>query len=341
MIPRPTSNQAIQHVALERREHWRQQLRDGWRSPEALLEHLQIDPNQIDYTLESLFPMRVPRAFSDRMQPGNPNDPLLRQVLPLKLEHKRIAGFSSDPVGDMQNRPARGLLHKYHGRALLITTGACAIHCRYCFRREFPYAAEHASPAHRQDAIDYIAKHSDIREVILSGGDPWMLGNERLHELTEALGPIPHIQRLRIHTRMPITLPDRVDQGLLDWLNALPWQTIVVVHANHANEFDLNVANALKRLQQTDATVFNQAVLLADINDDADALCELMETSFKAGAIPYYLHLLDRVHGSAHFDVEEQQALELMQQLRQRLSGYLVPRLVREQAGAAYKLPVF
>ncbi|MEM7054974.1 MAG: EF-P beta-lysylation protein EpmB, partial [Pseudomonadota bacterium] len=320
---------------------WRQQIREGWRTPLALLQHLQIQPDRVDCAVDTPFPMRVPRAFSNRMQIANPADPLLRQVLPLKAENDHVAGFCNDPVGDIDSRPARGLLHKYHGRALLITTGACAIHCRYCFRREFPYAAEHASPAHWQAAIDYIADHSDISEVILSGGDPWMLGNERLHELTETLKPIQHIQRLRIHTRMPITLPDRVNPGLLAWLGSLPWQKIVVVHANHANEFDSDVAAALKRLKNVDVTVFNQAVLLDGVNNEVDALCDLMQTGFAAGAIPYYLHLLDRVHGSAHFEVNQRQALELMLALRKRLSGYLVPRLVREQAGAAYKLPVF
>ena len=348
MIPRPLPikvdkkvSKTIRLKASEAHGDWQQQLRQGWRRPEDLLDSLGIDPADIDFLNGSTFPMRVPKAFSARMQHGNPADPLLRQVLPLQDETRHTDGFSSDPVGDIESRSARGLLHKYHGRALLITTGACAIHCRYCFRREFPYSAEHASPAHWRQAIDYIATHSDIEEVILSGGDPWMLSNQRLQQLTHALRPIAHIQRLRIHTRMPITLPDRVDPGLIEWLNSLPWQKIVVVHANHAQEFDASVACALSLLKQADATVFNQAVLLAGINDTADALCDLMQSSFTAGAIPYYLHLLDRVNGSAHFEVDEAKALAMMKTVRQRLSGYLVPRLVREQSGAAYKLPVF
>ncbi|MCA1779186.1 MAG: KamA family radical SAM protein, partial [Xanthomonadaceae bacterium] len=266
---------------------------------------------------------------------------LLRQVLPLALESNPVDGFVADPVGDLASSRGRGILHKYHGRALLITTGACAIHCRYCFRREFDYAAGQITPASLDQAIGYIASNPDIREVILSGGDPWMLDTERLQRLTDALKPLDHVIRLRIHTRMPITLPDRVDDRLIDWISALPWQIVVVVHANHAHEFDLRVGGAIARLRATGAVVFNQAVLLAGINDSAPALAELMEAGFRAGVIPYYLHLLDRVHGSAHFEVSEARATELMDQLRRSLPGFLVPRLVREQAGTPYKLPIF
>ena len=340
MIP-PSLSIQVKSCEAPARPPWRKQLQAGWRSPQALLKHLSIEPQTIDWMDDSPFPMRVPQAFSQRMRSGDARDPLLRQVLPVRLEADTLDGFSADPVGDLASRNERGLLHKYRGRVLLITTGACAIHCRYCFRRDFPYASEHTSPSHWAPAIDYIAEHDDISEVILSGGDPWMLSTQRLQALSDRLSRIPHIRRLRIHTRMPITLPDRINSSLMSWLQSLPWQTVVVVHANHANEFDHHVERALDRLHRAGARVFNQAVLLAGVNDDIDSLTQLMERSFAAGAIPYYLHLLDRVQGSAHFEVGEPRALELMQAMRERLSGYLVPRLVREQSGAAYKLPVF
>lgn len=323
---------------------WQQQLRETWRDGHALLDHLGLDAATLGLDPDSTFPLRVPRAFSDRMRPGDPDDPLLRQVLPLAREHDRIENFTADPVGDSASRAGHGLLHKYRGRVLAITTGACAIHCRYCFRREFPYARAQALPSEWDALADYLRDRSDVSELILSGGDPWMLSTERLQRLTDRLldrlGPDGSLRRLRIHTRMPITLPARIDRTLLDWLSDLPWRTVVVVHANHAREFDHEVATALGRLRETGTWVLNQAVLLAGVNDSEHALADLMETGFEAGALPYYLHLLDRVNGSAHFEVEEQRARSLMTALRERLPGYLVPRLVRERAGAPYKLPV-
>lgn len=320
---------------------WQTQLRDGFRDPQALLAYLQIDPAGLGLDTTAAFPVRVPRAFAERMRAGDANDPLLRQVLPLAIERERAPGYVADPVGDGASRATRGLLHKYHGRVLVIATGACAIHCRYCFRREFPYATEQLTPAHWASVADYIEASPDITEVILSGGDPLMLSNDRLARLTDALAPIAHIRRLRIHSRIPVTLPDRVDDGLIRWLDSLPWQGVVVVHANHANEFDPGVDRALARLRNAGTTVFNQAVVLAGINDSLASLTDLMERGFAAGAIPYYLHLLDRVAGSRHFEVDEARARALVDGLRRTLPGYLVPRLVREQAGTPYKLPVF
>ncbi len=319
---------------------WPQQLRDAWRDGHALLDHLGLEPAALGLDPDSPFPLRVPRAFVDRMRKGDPADPLLRQVLPRTDERPAVEGFDTDPVGDAASRAGAGLLHKYHGRVLVITTGACAIHCRYCFRREFPYA-EHQARASEFDALAaYLADRPDVTEVILSGGDPLMLSTDRLRRLSEALADAPGLKRLRIHTRMPVTLPARVDESLCDWLAALPWASVVVVHANHAQEFDAEVARSLARLRDAGSWVLNQAVLLAGVNDAADALAELMETGFEAGALPYYLHLLDRVHGSAHFEVDEATASRLVETLRRRLPGYLVPRLVRERAGAPYKLPV-
>jgi EF-P beta-lysylation protein EpmB len=284
--------------------------------------------------------MRVPQAFVDRMRHNDWDDPLLQQVLPTRLETNNTPGFATDPVGDQAAKVARGLLHKYQGRALLISTGACAVHCRYCFRQHFPYSSEHASGAFSQDAIDHIANTPSIEEVILSGGDPLMLATDRLRALTDQLATIGHIKRLRIHTRLPIVLPDRITPSLMEWLSKLPWPVVMVVHANHAQEFDRTVDEALARIATTGTTLFNQAVLLRGINDSIEALVDLMERSFAAGALPYYLHRLDRVDGAAHFDVSAADGLALMEALRCRLSGYLVPKFVEEVAGRPYKVPI-
>jgi L-lysine 2,3-aminomutase len=319
---------------------WRQQIRSAFRTPEALLNHLDIDATAVETADQPAFPMLVPQAFAARMQPGNPHDPLLLQVLPDRREAEPVPGFVSDPVGDGASRQARGVLHKYQGRALLITTGACAVHCRYCFRQEFPYASEHAGSRQWDEAIGYIADRPDIEEVILSGGDPLMLSTRQLGGLTDRLQQLPHIRRLRLHTRLPVVLPDRVTDSLCQWISSQPWPVVVVIHANHANEFDGSVDRAMGRLRSAGAHLFNQAVLLAGINDSTEALVALMQRSFAAHVVPYYLHLLDRVAGAARFDCDQDKALMLHEAMRVQLSGYLVPRLVREKAGAPYKLPV-
>ena len=319
---------------------WQAQLQQAWRDPAALLKWLGHDPGDFGLAASSHFPFRVTQAFAERMTPGDPNDPLLRQVLPLAAENDSRPGFGPDPVGDADSRAVRGVLHKYRGRALLIATGACPIHCRYCFRREFDYAADTLSGPAIDEAIAYIAGHPDIEEIILSGGDPLMLATDKLRRLTDRLARIRHFRRLRIHSRVPITLPARIDTAFRDWLASLDRQVVVVVHANHGREFDADVADGLARLRQAGATVFNQAVLLAGINDTPAALAELMETGFAAGAIPYYLHLLDRVSGSAHFEVSRERGVNLISEMRRRLPGYLVPRLVEERAGQPYKIPV-
>ena len=235
---------------------------------------------------------------------------------------------------------ARGVIRKYHGRALLVATGACAVHCRYCFRRHFPYAEETAAAEGWRDAVAAIAADPSIDEVILSGGDPLALATPKLAELTDALAAIPHLRRLRIHTRLPIVLPERVDAALLDWLRALPWPVAVVVHANHANEFDAGVDAAMAALRGAGATLLNQAVLLRGVNDSVDALAALSGRAFSAGVLPYYLHQLDRVAGTAHFEVTDARARALHAALAARLSGYLVPRLVREIPGDTGKRPL-
>lgn len=321
---------------------WQRAWRAAYTDPLALLRDLDLDrlAGEIALPGPGEFPLRVPRGFVARMRRGDPADPLLRQVLPLDLERRTVAGFGLDAVGDAAARAAPGVIRKYRGRALLIATGSCAVHCRYCFRRHFPYAEETAAGDRWRGAVAWLRQHPDVDEVILSGGDPLSLATGKLAELTAALAELPTVRRLRIHTRLPIVLPERVDAGLVAWLRALPWPVVVVVHANHAREFDAAVDAALRALRAAGATLLNQAVLLAGVNDDADALADLSERGFGAGVLPYYLNLLDRVAGTAHFEVEAARAVALHEALRCRLPGYLVPRLVRETAGAPYKVPV-
>lgn len=283
------------------------------------------------------FGLRVPRSYVGRMTRGDIHDPLLRQVLPIDAETRTHAGFVADAVGDMASAAGNGLLHKYHGRALVITTGACAVHCRYCFRRHFDYGAQHAGGSHAGAALDYLAADDSIEEVILSGGDPLSLSNDRLEQFGRALDGIDHVQRIRLHTRTAVVLPARIDDGLIRWIAARRARVIVVIHANHANEIGADVVDALERMRSAGALLLNQAVLLADINDTTDSQVALSHALFGAGVMPYYLHLLDRVAGTAHFEVAEQEAQRLMQSMAARLPGYLVPRLAREEAGGAFK----
>ncbi len=320
---------------------WRRQYRDIISSPGELLAELDLTHLAARIPANAAgFPLRVPRAFVARMRRGDENDPLLRQVLPLDEETRPAAGFDMDAVGDLAARDARGVLHKYEGRALLIATGSCAVHCRYCFRRHFPYGEETAAANGWRDSIAWLEQATDIEEVLLSGGDPLSLSTTKLAELSDALRKIPHLKRLRIHTRLPVVLPARVDAELLDWIASLPWPVVMVIHANHAQELDQEVANACAALSRHGARLYNQAVLLREVNDDVDALAALSERSFALGVQPYYLHQLDRVAGAAHFEVPDARALTLYEALRARLPGYLLPRLVREVEGAPAKLPV-
>jgi EF-P beta-lysylation protein EpmB len=309
-------------------------------SPDALIEALGLDPALAGAAREAAakFPLRVPAGYVARMRKGDPNDPLLLQVLPLGVENEASPGYGPDPVGEQTARRAPGLLQKYHGRALLITTSACAVHCRYCFRREFPYSDQQGDSTRFREALDEIARDPSLEEIILSGGDPLSLSDSRLTALTDELAKIPHIRRLRLHTRQPVVLPSRVDAGLTAWLDRVPWQTVFVLHANHANEIDDSVWAACTRLRQHGVTLLNQTVLLKGVNDDAEVLADLSRALFDAGVLPYYLHVLDRVTGSAHFDLPEARAQELAGALAARMPGYLVPRLVREVEGAPAKL---
>ncbi|WP_426702532.1 EF-P beta-lysylation protein EpmB [Rhodanobacter sp. Col0626] len=323
--------------AADWRELWRDAITDTVELLHAVGLGDRLDLVPAD---DAGFALRVPRGFVARMRHGDPADPLLLQVLPQRAEHDRVEGFTTDAVGDMASRAGHGLLHKYDGRALLIASGSCAVNCRYCFRRHFPYGEEIAAAGQWHEALARVREDHSIRELILSGGDPLALATHKLDELTRGLAGLPHVIRLRIHTRLPIVLPERIDDAFVAWLTALPLQKVVVLHANHANEIDANVDVACARLRDAGASVLNQSVLLRGINDNADALAGLSERLFAAGVLPYYLHQLDRVQGAAHFEVDDRRALALMEALRARLPGYLVPRLVREVGGDASKRPL-
>ncbi|MGM0552856.1 MAG: EF-P beta-lysylation protein EpmB [Pseudomonadota bacterium] len=318
---------------------WQEALARAINDPHTLARRLDLPLAALPGMQEGdrLFRTRIPESYVARIHPGDPHDPLLLQALPQGCEADAAPGFVADPVGDHAALAAPGVVHKYHGRALLLTTGACAIHCRYCFRREFPYA-EH-NPAHRdwEPALAYLAANPDIQEVILSGGDPLTLSDQRLADLAQRLATIPHLQRLRIHTRLPVVLPERVNDALLGWLGQGRLQHVLVLHANHPREFAHPADSALARLRGAGVVLLNQAVLLAGVNDHADTLCELQLTGFRHGVLPYYLHLLDRTRGTAHFEVPPERARMLYTELHARLPGYLLPRLAREKPGQAGK----
>lgn len=318
---------------------WRRALREAVTSPVELLALLDLAPEALALApaAATRFGLRVPRSFVRRMRRGDPGDPLLRQVLPIAAETRAAPGFTVDPVADLAAARMPGVLHKYRGRALLVVTGACAVHCRYCFRRHFPYAEQTADP---EPALAWLAGEPEVNEVILSGGDPLLLGDERLAELVARIEAIAHVSRLRIHTRLPVVLPERVDAGLTGWLARTRLQTVVVLHANHANEIDAEVRAAAARLRATGALLLNQSVLLRGVNDTVEALAALSEALAAAGVLPYYLHTLDRVQGAAHFEVPDHEARALVEALRARLPGYLVPLLVREEPGAPFKRPL-
>jgi EF-P beta-lysylation protein EpmB len=326
--PSPAAEGDTAPLAVPR---WQAALRDAVRDPAELMRLLDLPVTALGPAAATGFPLLVPRGFVARMRKGDPNDPLLKQVWPHAAELAPVAGFTADPVRE-RGLAAHGLIRKYPQRALLIASGACPIHCRYCFRREFPYGDHLASRGDWSQAIDELRAAGDVREAILSGGDPLSLSNRRLGELVARLADTS-VATVRIHTRFPIAIPERVDAGLLRVLGSTRLRTVVVVHSNHANELDDDVAAALARLRPSLTALLNQSVLLHGVNDDADVLACLSERLFACGVLPYYLHVLDRVAGAAHFDVDETAAKRLVAALRARLPGYLVPRLVRETPG--------
>lgn len=320
---------------------WQEEFAAAITSPEELLRLLDLEPNAMPLARRGLgFTIRVPRPYLARMGRGDPHDPLLRQVWADAAEDREVAGFVTDPVGDEAARAGLGLLRKYPGRALVLVTGACAVHCRYCFRRHFPYADAGSRPGDWDAALANLAADPSLEEVILSGGDPLAVDDRRLHGMLTDLSALPHLQRLRVHTRLPVVLPSRVTAALEDTVRGLGLPLAVVIHANHAQELDPAVARAMDRLRAAGATLLNQAVLLAGVNDDPEDQIALNRRLYQCGVLPYYLHQLDPVAGAAHFQVSDDRARALAAHLRARLPGYLVPRLVREVPGARAKLPL-
>lgn len=320
---------------------WKRQLSEAIRSVEDLWRRLRLPgemPLEVNAASDA-FPLVVTENFLERMEPGNVNDPLLRQVLPWGDEIKGEAKVL-DAVGDLEARQAPGLLRKYHGRALFIASGMCAVNCRYCFRRHYAYQEEPRAMADWEPAFEAIANDESLAEVILSGGDPLVLTDHRLGEIVARLEEIPHVKRLRIHSRLPIVLPDRVNRPLVELMTATRLQAVMVVHANHPRELNDECLSALRRFVRHGIPTLNQAVLLRGVNDDAGVLAELCESLVNHGVLPYYLHQLDQVAGVGHFEVPVERGLELIAQLQNRLPGYAVPKYVREEAGEASKRPL-
>ena len=314
-------------------------MRHAIRDVDQLCHELNLPDSIVNHTIlkQSAFPLFVPRPFLQKMESGRLDDPLLMQVLPLKAENNKEEGFVDDPVGDLNSQHSVGLLKKYKGRALLIATGACPVHCRYCFRRHFPYEASPKSLAQWAEPIRNIESDTSIEEILLSGGDPLTLVDDVLAKLIDQIESIPHVKRLRIHTRFPIMIPSRINSGFLRIMENTRLQTFLVVHANHPNEIGDDVMASFHRLRQGGVTLLNQSVLLKDINDSTEIMVELSRNLTSAGVIPYYLHQLDRVTGAAHFEVDEQTGIKIITEMRAQLPGYGVPRFVREEAGMPSK----
>lgn len=321
--------------------NWLKEMSNCVSDPQTLLQILDIKEKYVssDFSARHLFSQRVSHSFIKRMKKGDINDPLLRQVLPAIEEFAQIQGFTNDPLKE-QNNDIAGLLHKYKNRALMIVKGGCAINCRYCFRRHFPYQENKGNKKTWHNAILYLQNNFEIDEVILSGGDPLMAKDHELAWLINAIADISHIKRLRIHTRLPVVIPSRITSDLMQILTNTRLQVIIVTHINHANEINDELRLAFKPLRQTNITLLNQSVLLRGVNDNLNALKDLSNSLFDAGILPYYLHLLDKVKGSAHFLVTDDKARQLMSELIKEVSGYLVPRLMRERAGAKSKTPI-
>lgn len=325
------------------KSNWQIALSTAIADPKELLQLLKLDMQWLEAAEAAAkkFPLRVPRSYLNRIKKGDPNDPLLKQVLPLGLELENHPGFETDPLKETQANPVPGLLHKYQSRVLLTLTGACGINCRYCFRRHFPYEKNNPGSQGWDAAMQYIANDTSIKEVILSGGDPLVISDATLQQFSNKLATIPHIKRLRIHSRMPIALPERITDEFVKWLSELPFKSILVVHVNHPQEIDASVKEAMQRLLKSGVKLLNQSVLLKGVNDNVDTLVELSETLFDADIQPYYLHVLDKVQGAAHFDIAREEAVRLHSELRKRLAGFLVPQLTCEEPGAPAKTLIF
>ncbi len=334
----------IPHTSIDAHQPcWQDELAASIRTPAALLELLELDPTQLDSSAaaQQAWSIRVPLPYVARMKKGDSNDPLLKQVLPLGPEMLSAPGFSKDPLGEEAANPVPGIVHKYHGRALLIISPACAIHCRYCFRRHFAYEENTPGKEQWQAALDYLRDNKSISEVIYSGGDPLAANDNFLLWITQEIASILHIKRLRIHTRLPLVIPSRIDQSCLHWLTATRLKVVMVWHINHPNEIDRAVIAAAQALKQRGIELLNQSVLLKQVNDSVPTLTMLSERLWEAGILPYYMHRLDKVAGAAHFHISDPKIRLIQQGLMASLPGYLVPRFVCEEAGARSKTTLF
>jgi EF-P beta-lysylation protein EpmB len=320
---------------------WQKDLRQVITDPKQLLSLLDIDSSEYlqHFKAKKLFPVRVPLPFIKRMKKNDIHDPLLRQVMPLSSEFVISDGFIADPLQE-HDTVAEGLLHKYKSRVLMIVKAGCAINCRYCFRRHFPYQENSPNKKRWQQALNYNTNQNDISEVIFSGGDPLMANDEHLTWLVEQIEKIPHVRRLRIHTRLPLVIPNRITNNLVNLLSNTSLKATMVLHINHGNEIDDDFAKAIEPLRNAKVPLFNQSVMLKGVNDNAKTLSDLSEKMFDIGIIPYYLHLFDPVQGAAHFDVNEDRAVSIANEMLASLPGFLMPRLVREIAGQANKTPI-
>ena len=321
---------------------WQTLLAGSITDPAELLRRLGLDPWLLPSALAASedFALRVPEPYVSRMRRADPNDPLLRQVLPIGEELVEQPGYVADPLGEQHANARPGIIHKYHGRLLLVVSAGCAVNCRYCFRRHFPYADNALSTSEWQQALDYIRNDPSIAEVIYSGGDPLAANDRRLAWLTREIAAIAHVRRLRVHTRLPVVIPQRVTPGLLEALCGTRLPVTMVLHCNHANEIDSGLAEATRQLRGAGVTLLNQAVLLRGVNDTLAEQIALSESLGDHSVLPYYLHVLDRVRGARHFHVPDDQAITLVGQMMTRLPGFLVPRLVREVAGESGKVPL-
>lgn len=330
-------------VSETKKSPWQEALANLVTDPKELLEILELDMGLLAAAQKAaqLFPLKVPRRFLELIEKGNPNDPLLLQILPLGLEEKSEPGYFLDPLQEKKSNPVAGLLQKYHGRVLVTLTSACAVHCRYCFRRHFPYAENNPGTRGWDKLLNYIEQDVTIKEVILSGGDPLAVSDKLLELFTQRLSSIPHVTRLRIHTRIPIYLPERITDELIAWIKSLRFDVVIVIHANHPREISSFVVAALKRLRAEGVTLLNQSVLLRGVNDQAETLISLSEILFASGVLPYYLHVLDKVQGAQHFDLPRERALDLHAAMQQKLPGYLVPRLACEEPEQFSKTLIF
>ena len=326
-------------VPLHESLSWQETLTNTVNDIDQLLSLLGLSREDMPVHLQSLtdFPLKVPLPYLNRIERKNPEDPLFLQIFPSYLEGESLAGYTKDPLEEAQFNVRSGMLHKYSGRVLFIATACCAIHCRYCFRRHFPYSDNRPGKQLWQEALAYIRNDKSINEVILSGGDPLTLPDNYLGWFYQQISAIKHINRIRIHTRLPIMIPQRITSSLLEILANPELQTILVLHSNHAQELDHDVMQACHSLHDCGVMLLNQSVLLKNINDSAIALAELSEKLCQARVMPYYLHLLDKVQAAGHFDVSEDNAVELMKDLQNHLPGFLVPKLVRETAGETHK----